>query len=57
MIRNKREEFKYRGKVKGIWIEVKKCWRNKKVKAECFKKLVEFVCELEVKFGVVVELV
>lgn len=57
MVRNKREEFKYRGKVKGIWIEVKKCWRNKKVKAECFKKLVEFVCELEVKFGVVVELV
>lgn len=55
MARNKREELKYRGKVKGIWIEAKKCWRNKKAKAECLQKSAELACESEVKPGVVAE--
>lgn len=43
--------------MKGIRIQAKKRWRNKKVKAKCLKNAVELAGESEVKPAVVAEAV
>jgi len=55
MARNKRKKLKDREKIKGIRIEAKKRWRNKKAKAQCLKNAVELAFESEVKPAVVAE--
>lgn len=57
MARNKRKKLVDREKMKGIRIEAKKRWRNKKAKAKCLKNAVELARESEAKPAVVAEAV